>query len=268
MKAFTLFLTLVSSVLAVAQKPSAAPTIDSDAEQEILRLVNLERARAGLKSLRLDPSLQKAARAHSRIMADARQLSHEFGAEPRFDKRLALAGAAFDISGENVAFNQTAEGAHRGLMSSPPHRKNILTPEFNAIGIGVVRAGDDIWVTQDFAREFEKQSDMEARNAVIAAFQDARRRSKLPPIALVGEPRMQTLACHMAKQGVLDTKTALGWATFRSATSYTQSDLSQLPSTALKLAADPSITHIAVGACFAKNEKYEAGMNWVAIAAY
>ena len=251
--------------MSFAQTP---PGIDTDAEQEILRLVNLERARAGLGSLRLDPSLQKAARTHSRIMADAKQLSHEFGAELRFDRRLALAGAAFDTSGENVAFNQTADGAHRGLMASPPHRKNILNPEFNAVGIGVVRAGDDIWVTEDFAHEFEQQTPQEARNQVVAAFASARQQAKLPPVGVTDEPRLQALTCRMAKQGDLDSKTALGWSTFRTATTYTEADVSHLSSTAMKLATDPSVQRIAVGVCFAKSAKYEAGMNFIAIAAY
>lgn len=262
------FLAFFVTCFAVSIFAQTPPGVDPDAEQEILRLVNLERARAGLKSLRLDPSLEKAARIHSRIMADAHQLTHEFGAEPRFDRRLALAGASFDISGENVAFNQTADGAHRGLMSSPPHRKNILSPEFNSIGIGVVRAGNDIWVTQDFAREFEQQTPLEARNQVIAAFQHAREQAKLPPVGVADEPRLQTLACRMAKEGTLDTKTPLGWSTIRSATAYTETDVSHLSSTAMKLATDPNVHRISVGVCFAKSAKYEAGMNWIAIAAY
>jgi hypothetical protein len=263
-----ILLSILLSLSAFAQKPDPTPTPDPDAEQEILRLVNLERARAGLTSLRTDPSLQKAARGHSRIMADARQLSHQFGAEPRFDQRLALAGASFTVSGENVAFNQTADLAHRALMNSPRHRKNILTPDFNSIGIGVVRVGPDIWVTEDFAREFEKQSELDARNQVIAAFENARRQAKLPPVSVTDEPRLQTLACRMAKEGELDSKIPLGWSTVRSATAYTESDLAHLPSTAMSLATNPSIQRIAVAVCFGRSAKYESGMNWIAIAAY
>ena len=261
---FFLFL----SFAALAQKPDPPAALDSDAEQEIFRLVNLERARAGLTSLRFDSSLQKAARAHSRIMADGRQLSHEFGAEPRFDRRLALAGASFDVSGENVAFNQSADLAHRALMASPGHRKNILQPDFNSVGIGVIRVGPDIWVTQDFAREFERQTEVEARNQVIAAFERARRDAKLPPVAVTDEPRLQTLTCQMAKVGELDSKTPLGWTTIRSATSYTESDLSHLPSTAMSLVTNPTVLRISVAVCFGKSTKYESGMNWIAIAAY
>lgn len=259
---------LILAISAVGQKPAASATIDSDAEQEIFRLVNLERAKAGLKSLRADPALQKAARKHSRIMADAGQLSHAFGAEPAFNKRMALEGAAFSASGENVAFNQTAEGAHRGLMNSPPHRANILNPEYNAVGIGVIRYGENIWVTQDFAQEFQQQTEQEARNAVFAAFQDARRKAKLTPVALAEEPRLQTLACRMAKDGELDTKTPLSWSTIHASTAYTTSDLSQLPAAALKLAGNPNLQRISVAVCFGKSRKYEAGMNWVSIAAY
>ena len=263
-----LFLIAVVFVAVLSWAQNTPPGVDPAAEQEIFRLVNLERARAGLSSLRWDVSLQKAARAHSRIMADAHQLSHEFGAEPSFDKRLALAGASFNLSGENVAFNQTADGAHRGLMNSPPHRKNILNPEFNSIGIGVVRAGEDIWVTQDFAREFPQQSPLEARNQVVAAFQQARRDAHLQPVTVTDEPRLQTLACRMAKQGELDTRTPLAWSTIRSTTAYTASDLAHLPSTAMKLATDPTVQRISVAVCFGKNSKYESGMNWVSIAAY
>ena len=264
MRFFAIVLTFFS-LLSIAQSPAG---VDSEAEQEILRLLNLERARAGLTSVRSDPALQSAARHHSRVMADAHQLSHEFGAEPRFDKRLALAGASFDVSGENVSFNQTAEGAHQGLMNSPPHRKNILDPKFNAVGIGVVRSGNNIWVTEDFAREFEPRTPLEARNQVIAAFQQARRNAHLATVRVSEEPRLQTLTCQMAKQGQLDTRTPLGWFTARSATSYTEPDLSHLPSSALKLATNPTVNHISIGVCFGKDEKYPAGMNWVTIIVY
>ena len=253
---------------AFAQRADAPQVLDTDAEQEIFRLVNLERARAGLPSLRLDPNLQKAARAHSRIMADAHQLSHEFGAEPRFDTRLALAGASFDASGENVAFNVSAEGAHRGLMNSPPHRKNILDPRYNAVGVGVVRVGDDVWVTQDFTRAIELVTPLEARNQVIATFQQARRSAHLLPVEIVNEPRLQSHACRMAKDGALDSKTPLAWSTIRSATTYSESDLTRLPSTAAKLAIDPSVKRISVGVCFDKSPAYVSGMYWVGIAAY
>ena len=33
------------------------------------------------------------------------------------------------------------EGAHKSLMASPGHRKNILNPNYTHIGIGIVEGG-------------------------------------------------------------------------------------------------------------------------------
>ena len=146
-------------LLALCPIVALAQEYDPAVEQELYRLANLERARAGLLSLKYDEKLQGAAREHSRRMAEAQQLSHQFGSEVTLSERLARTGAHFDTSGENVALDQTAEGAHRGLMKSPPHRANILSTEFNEIGIGVVKSGGSLYVTQDFVREFEKKTE-------------------------------------------------------------------------------------------------------------
>ena len=261
MRLLAIFL-LLSATTALAQD------YDTAAEQEIFRLVSTERARAGLPSLKNDENLQGAARQHARRMADARQLSHQFSGERSVSQRLAKTGAHFDRSGENVAYDQTVMGAHRGLMNSPPHRANILNPQFNAIGIGVVHAGRDLYVTQDFAHEFEKQSDQEARNAVIAAFENARRAAHLGSAAVVSEARAQAVACDMAKTGRLDTQSALAIPGVRSAVVYTTSDLSELPRSGKSLAADRTVSKIAAGVCFGTSEKYVSGVYWVAIVSY
>jgi hypothetical protein len=36
-------------------------------------------------------------------------------------------------------------------MHSPPHRRNILDPRLTAIGIGMVRQGDNLWAVEDFS---------------------------------------------------------------------------------------------------------------------
>lgn len=256
---------LVVAVAAVAQ---SAPTGDQAAEQEMLRLVNLARAREGLTSLRLDPKLQDAARQHSQRMAKVRQLSHQLSGEPVFSKRLQEAGAQFSSSGENVAFNQTAQAAHEDLMQSPPHRANILSPKFNAIGIGVAREGENLWVTEDFASEFEKVSGLQARDEVFAAFAKARHEASSGRVKLINLPKVQTEACRMSQTGKLDTSSVLAINGVRTAAAYTTSDLSQLPSTARKLAGDASLRQIALGACFGTSSRYPAGMYWVVIAGY
>ena len=51
------------------------------------------------------------------------------------------AGARFAIIGENLALAPTTELAHRGLMDSPGHRANILSPQYGRVGIGVAEGG-------------------------------------------------------------------------------------------------------------------------------
>ena len=264
-KAVRIVCLLLVAVVAAAQSSS---TPDNSAEQEILRLVNLARAREGLTSLRLDPKLQDAARLHSQKMAEARQLSHQLSGEPVFSRRLENAGARFSSSGENVAFNQTAQAAHDDLMQSPPHRANILSSKFNSIGIGAVREGDNVWITEDFAHEFDKVSDAQARNSVFAAFAKERKEASGGPVKLVNQAKVQEEACRMGREGNLDTKSVLSIAGVRTASAYTTSDLSQLPSTARKLASDDTVRQVAIGACFATSPRYPAGMYWVVVAGY
>ncbi|MGH9524845.1 MAG: CAP domain-containing protein [Terriglobales bacterium] len=260
---------MVAFILVLAWAAAgAAQQVDSKAEQEMLKLLNLERARQGLMSLKLDPKLQEAARQHSQLMAAKRQLAHEIGDEPAFSRRLESAGAQFSSAGENVVLNQSAESANQALMQSPPHRANILSTKFNSVGIGVVRAGEDLWVTEDFAREYEKITEQQARDRVFAAFQDARREAKAPAVKLVKEPRLQTIACRMAHDGQLATRDVLALPNVHTAVAYTESDISALPSSARKLAGDFAVGRIAIGACFASSTKYPSGMYWVVIAGY
>ena len=50
-------------------------------------------------------------------------------------------GIAYRYAGENIAGAPTVERAHNALMQSPGHRANILNPNYNYIGIGIVDGG-------------------------------------------------------------------------------------------------------------------------------
>jgi uncharacterized protein YkwD len=136
----------------VSGPATAADGYDTAAEQQLVRLINQARSRQGLSSLQQNAQLQQAARAHSQLMASRQALSHQLPGEPILRKRLALSGLRFHTDGETVAFNQSSETAHQGLMHSPPHHAIILSPEYNAVGVGVVDRGGTLWITEDFAR--------------------------------------------------------------------------------------------------------------------
>jgi uncharacterized protein YkwD len=124
---------------------------DPAAEQQMLDLVNGERARAGLKPLAADDRLRDVARAHSLEMFQKDYFSHTApdGSSP-FD-RMHAAGITFAIAGENLAYAPNVQIAHQGLMNSPGHRANILRPEFGRVGIGIIRSpAQGSMFTQDF----------------------------------------------------------------------------------------------------------------------
>jgi uncharacterized protein YkwD len=253
-------------VLASAQRNGG--NYDDQGEQQLVQLLNQERSRAGLPSLHVDDRLRQAARDHSRLMADRHQLSHLLSGEDRLPNRLAATGIRFNNDAENVAYDNSIEGAHAGLMHSPPHRANILGPKYNAVGIGVVRRGDVLWVTEDFAHQLEEHTAAEAESMIVAEFKRLRVKHGMPPVQTVSVPQLRDIACRMARQGTLDSKAPLDLPRVRADISFNSSDLAQLPSSAAQVASDPTIKSFGVAACFGASDKYPAGTFWVAMVFY
>jgi uncharacterized protein YkwD/uncharacterized membrane protein required for colicin V production len=126
--------------------------VDEDAEATMLKLVNAERARAGLGPLKVDPALVDAARKHSQDMLAQGYFAHVDNEGKSPADRVRASGARFWVTGENLALAPTVELAHRGLMDSPGHRANILGSQYGRLGIGVVDAGMyGKMFTQEFA---------------------------------------------------------------------------------------------------------------------
>jgi uncharacterized protein YkwD len=126
--------------------------VDEAAEARMLELVNEERVQHGVRPLTIDPTLVEVARVHSFDMWEREYFGHvnPDGDDP-FD-RMRGGGASFRAAGENLALAPTVEQAHRGLMNSPGHRRNILDPAFGRIGIGAVDGGvHGLMFTQNFA---------------------------------------------------------------------------------------------------------------------
>jgi uncharacterized protein YkwD len=122
-----------------------------DLEEEMLQLVNSERAAHGLDPLTADTALREVARMHSTDMFSRGYFSHNTpeGDDP-FD-RIRAAGIRFMTAGENLALAQTLNLAHNSLMDSPGHRANILQTNFGRVGIGIIDGGrHGLMVTQKF----------------------------------------------------------------------------------------------------------------------
>ncbi len=126
-------------------------TIDEQAERRILELVNKERTSRGLKALSPNPKAQEVARAHSRDMFAQGYFSHiSLDGRTPF-QRMEDGGVEFKAAGENLALAPTIDLAHTGLMNSPGHRANILSPNYGTAGIGVIESDKyGLMVTQNF----------------------------------------------------------------------------------------------------------------------
>lgn len=121
-------------------------------EQQMLTLLNQSRRENGLAPLTLDPTLRDVARAHSEEMFRLGYFAHDSPVSGSPFARMKAAGVNDPAMGENLAYAPSVDVAERGLMRSPGHRANILSPDFSKVGIGVVVApnGSKMF-TQDFA---------------------------------------------------------------------------------------------------------------------
>jgi hypothetical protein len=165
----------------------------SNAERYMLRLINHERAQAGLDPLRFNGDLNGAAERHSEWMIKKDVFSHSGGGGTSPGERMQDAGYRLQgnwRTGENIALQSERGNSgimddvrdlHRLLMQSPEHRANILNPKFDEIGIGIERGMfrlngnnfDAAVVTQDFGRTAantarQAQAERPAVNTAVA----------------------------------------------------------------------------------------------------
>lgn len=120
-------------------------------EEQVVALVNQERATAGCGAVRINSQLATAARRHSQDQAANNTMSHTGSNGSSFVERARAAGYQNPI-GENVAMGyRTPEAVMDGWMNSDGHRRNILNCQAKAIGVGVATASDgSLYWTQVF----------------------------------------------------------------------------------------------------------------------
>jgi uncharacterized protein YkwD len=122
--------------------PSSNATVAG--REEILCLLNVERAKVGLAALREEAHLDTAAQYQSDDIAMRHFFAHvdPDGRTPA--DRIAAAGyPPSPLTGENIAWGTESDGTPVRIldawMHSPGHRANILRPQYTEIGIGITR---------------------------------------------------------------------------------------------------------------------------------
>lgn len=133
---------------------------DTDAERTLLAAINAHRAAAGVHPLALNPTLSAAADAHTCDMLRHNLMSHigSDGSTPAH--RIQATGLSYGTWGENIGMAEglgLTGGVARidGDMMAEPltaydHHWNIVYPAFTRVGIGILYANGQVWLTEDF----------------------------------------------------------------------------------------------------------------------
>lgn len=123
--------------------PFQATAATTSTEARLLELINRSRTSRGLAPLALRDDLTRMAHRHSAQMARRHLLFHTGCLSCRFTS------GSWRALAENVGAGTGLRVVHRMMMRSPVHRQNLLGG-FNAVGVGVVRKGGLVWVTEIF----------------------------------------------------------------------------------------------------------------------
>ncbi len=122
-------------------------------EEKMMNFINRDRSANGLYALRLDSELSRIARIKSKDMLDEGYFAHESPTWGYARDMLRTFGYDFRGAGENIARHATIEKAQAAFLSSPGHRKNIMSSVWDRVGIGIVEDRNGyVYVTQIFAR--------------------------------------------------------------------------------------------------------------------
>lgn len=139
------------------QKPTEAPTelptnscnsiYDANTEKDcytlsykVFEIVNQERIKAGVKPLKFNNDMYKAAMVRAKECDES--FSHDRPNGTSCFTALKEAGVKYLSAGENIAMGyRTPADVMKGWMDSEGHRNNILNPNFTDFACGVYKSG-------------------------------------------------------------------------------------------------------------------------------
>ena len=178
------------TLLGLASIAAAQQSVNRAGEQLFVSLINQERAKVGVPPVKFDEALARAARKHSQLMAHEETVVHQLPGEEVFSLRLSAENVRSDRDAENIGMAGSLEEIHSLLMQSPPHRENILNPQYDSVGIGIAQSGDLIFVTEDFAHVLPLYSEIEADAAAQAVHYRIREVAGAATPGAQGAPRL------------------------------------------------------------------------------
>jgi uncharacterized protein YkwD len=117
---------------------SASTSASDEYQVELIKLINDERAAAGLSPVVPSETLSEAAQGYADYMAEANFFAHKGLDGSTLVTRAEAAGySTWSFLAENLAAGQpTPQRVVGAWMKSPTHRANVLAPEAIEVGFG------------------------------------------------------------------------------------------------------------------------------------
>jgi uncharacterized protein YkwD len=141
----------------VPEAPVVNDKFMAQVEQAIFNKVNEERTKAGVATLSYNTTMEKYARIKSQDMGDNNYFSHQDLSGNLITTKMKADGVSYRAWGENIAYiggvtdpTALANQFMTNWMNSEGHRKNILSTNFESIGVGVYKVGNRVYATQEF----------------------------------------------------------------------------------------------------------------------
>ena len=161
MRVVRTFVPFVAALVLAAPAGATAIFQHDSAEPTLVHRINHVRGNHGLSPLHVATRLKQAATRHSNSMAKVGYFRHELRYKGRWKSfgawiRWYWPGPGFTSwsAGENLAWGAPGLGVRRTVslwMHSPGHRANLLSKQWNRIGVSIVRVTDPVGIYTTYA---------------------------------------------------------------------------------------------------------------------
>jgi uncharacterized protein YkwD len=156
------WISIVLAALVFAAPASATTVVQHDgAEKKLVQRITHVRQNHGLKPLHVVTRLTRAATRHSNSMAEVGYFRHELrhnGTWKSFGTwiRWYWPGPGYTSwsAGENLAWGAPGLGVRKTVslwMHSPGHRANLLSKDWNRIGVSIAHVTDPVGYFKDYS---------------------------------------------------------------------------------------------------------------------
>ena len=234
-----------------------------DAESAFTARAASERQSEGIPALVVEDDLVAVARRHSATMASANSLHH--------NPELGQDVQEWVLLGENVGAGHTVDEVHTALMASAQHRSEILNPRFTGVVVGVVQAGDVLWVTQVFRQRAAPSPHPTTpppppAPSIAPVRVDAAPVAPVPPRSPARAPRAGPVTLTSAARITTSTTTPTTTSTTTATTTTTTASTPPAPPPEVTLDVVVAASTVPVGAALPAAGVVAAALLWMVVA--